>query len=129
MVAEAFIGEVPQGYIVHHIDGNKQNNVVTNLEIITKKEHAMKTLAQNPHLFVGMNNYNRYERPRRIRQYTLDGHFLAEYVNSTVASEFTGICGRNILQVAAKAEYKPGKTRYQAGGYVWKFSDECEDSI
>lgn len=121
------MGEIPRGYAVHHIDGNKQNNAVTNLEIITVKEHARKTMEQNPHYIDGMNNYNKYERPKRIRQYTLDGHFLAEYVNGKVASRFTGVCRRNILQVATKKEYKPGKTRSQAGGYVWRFADECED--
>lgn len=34
LVAEHFIGKIPKGYHVHHKDGNKQNNVVTNLEII-----------------------------------------------------------------------------------------------
>ena len=35
LVAEHFIGEIPKGYHVHHIDGNKQNNKVTNLSIIS----------------------------------------------------------------------------------------------
>ena len=27
------------GYVVHHIDGNKRNNKISNLQILTKKEH------------------------------------------------------------------------------------------
>ena len=124
LVAQAFIGNIPDGYEVHHKDGNKQNNNVSNLEIVTKKEHRIKTMAQNPNSCDGMNHYNRYEKTRRLRQYTQYGQFIAEYVNGTVASHYTGICQRNILQVATHAEYKPGKTRSQAGGYVWIFSDE-----
>jgi len=45
MVAEAFIGPYPKDKEINHIDGNKQNNSVENLEYITKTEnmnHAIK---------------------------------------------------------------------------------------
>ena len=124
LVAKAFIGDIPDGYEVHHIDGNKQNNTMQNLEIISKKEHRVKTMAMMPDYCDGMNRYNKYERTRRIRQYTPDGQFIAEYVNGAVASHYTGICHRNILQVASKSEYKPGKVRKQAGGFVWRYAEE-----
>jgi len=38
----------------------------------------------------------------------------------------TGVCGRNILQVANETEYRHGMKRSQAGGYVWKFKEEGE---
>lgn len=39
----------------------------------------------------------------------------------------TGICQRNILQVANKEPYNSkGSIRKQAGGYVWKFEKESE---
>ena len=124
LVVKAFIGDVPHGYQIHHIDGNKQNNNVENLEIILNREHKLKTMAQIPTCCDGMNKYNKYERAKRIRQYTLDGQFIAEYVNGAVASHYTGICQRNILHVASEAEYKPGKVRKQAGGFVWRYAEE-----
>lgn len=39
IVAEAFIGKIPKGYHVHHIDGNRLNNHVSNLQIIDKVSH------------------------------------------------------------------------------------------
>ena len=39
LVAEAFIGEIPIGSVVNHIDENKANNDVSNLEIITQLEN------------------------------------------------------------------------------------------
>lgn len=38
LVAEAFIGDVPDGMDVAHWDGNKSNNGVDNLRICTRKE-------------------------------------------------------------------------------------------
>lgn len=119
LVAEHFIGEIPIGYHIHHKDGNKQNNIVTNLEIIHPKNHVQETIKQNPHFLDGMIRYNRYERPRRVRQYTLNGDFLAEFANCIIASEHTGVCSRNILRVANGEE-----NRKQAGGFVWKFANE-----
>lgn len=127
LVAKEFIGEIRKGYHVHHKDGNKQNNRVDNLEIISPLKHRAETARQRPNLTKAMNEYNKYERPIRIRQYTQDGHFLAEYINAKVASDMTGVCQRNILQVANKEPFNnKGNIRKQAGGYVWKYADESE---
>jgi hypothetical protein len=124
LVVEAFIGEIPIGYEVHHIDGSKQNNHVDNLQIIELRQHRIMTILEHPDFTEGMNKYNKYERPRDILQFTIDGYFIAKYVSARVASEITGICQRNILQVANNDEYKPGMVRKQAGGYVWKFEEK-----
>jgi NUMOD4 motif./HNH endonuclease. len=119
LVAQTFIGGIPKGYHVHHKDGNKQNNRVDNLEIIHPAKHVAETYKQNKRLFEGMNRYNRYVRPKRVIQYTLAGDFIAEYANATLASNYTGVCQRNILQVASGEQ-----GRKQAGGFVWKFAEE-----
>lgn len=125
LVAEAFIGEIPKGYHVHHKDGNKQNNHVENLEIIHPAEHSLESIKINPNCIKGMNNYNKYKKTRRIRQYTKDGHFIAEYVNGAVASRLSGVCERNILQVAGKTPFNDaGNYRKTAGGYKWVYADE-----
>lgn len=121
LVVEHFIGPIPKGYQVHHIDGNKQNNHVDNLEIISQRTHAILSRIDNPKMIEGMVNYNQNIRPKKIYQYALDGSFIAEYSNSAEASKATGVCSRNILQVANKDEYKPGHIRKQAGGFVWSF--------
>lgn len=125
LVAKHFIGDIPKGYHVHHKDGNKQNNFVENLEIIHPSKHWHETEKNNHKVIQGLNDYNRYTKTRKVQQFTLDGIFLAEYVNGEVASRMTGICQRNILQVASKTPFNSkGNVRKQAGGYIWKFSDE-----
>jgi hypothetical protein len=42
LVAQAFIGPIPEGYFVDHIDCNKEHNYVTNLQIITNSENIKR---------------------------------------------------------------------------------------
>lgn len=44
LVAEAFIGKIPEGYVVDHIDCNPENNYVTNLQIITYSENSKRAV-------------------------------------------------------------------------------------
>lgn len=37
---EQIYGKIPEGYIVHHIDGDKLNNNIQNLRIMTSSEHS-----------------------------------------------------------------------------------------
>lgn len=39
-VWEFYNGKVPEGYQIHHIDCNKNNNEIDNLKLISKSEHA-----------------------------------------------------------------------------------------
>jgi len=39
-------GPIPKGYQIHHIDGNYENNDISNLECLSPKEHALR----HPHM-------------------------------------------------------------------------------
>lgn len=51
LIADAFIGDIPDGYVVNHKDGDKTNNIVSNLEIVSKRDdilHAYATGLRKP---------------------------------------------------------------------------------
>ena len=40
LVAEAFIGEIKDGYVINHLDYDRSNNRVENLEIVSQKDNV-----------------------------------------------------------------------------------------
>lgn len=50
---EKEIGKIPIGFDIHHIDGNRQNNDLSNLECLSKSDHTKK---YSPHHNQHVNN-------------------------------------------------------------------------
>ena len=126
-VMRAFVGECPDGYEIHHKDGNKQNNVLSNLEYITPKEHNKITLSRNPHMLDGMHSAKRTGGKGIVQQYSQGGELLGEFNSGMEAQRITGVKSQNIWQVINKTPLnKKGKTRKRAGGYIWKLKEEGE---
>jgi hypothetical protein len=61
-------GEIPKGYDIHHIDHNKDNNEISNLKMILKREHSLlhsKELTEEQKA-KKIKNFNEKARPKAI---------------------------------------------------------------
>lgn len=70
LVAMAFLNHVPCGYklVIDHIDDNKLNNNVSNLQIVTPRENAYKTQGNYSSKYKGVSWHKSSERwSARIR--------------------------------------------------------------
>lgn len=112
LVAKAFIPNPNNLPTVNHIDGNKHNNNVSNLEWATYSEnntHALRTGLRKP-------------RGTPTAQYSLSGEFIACFPSESEAARATG------LSRAAISHCLHGRTR-QSQGYVWKIQSESATTI
>ena len=106
LLGRGFIPNPDNKAHINHIDGNKTNNSLDNLEWATEKEnsqHAVDT---------GLTTYTHCEKP--ISQYTDDWDFIATFKSSREASKATNVAFQNISKVLRGI-------RPRAGGFRWKY--------
>ena len=62
-----FKGDIPDGYVVDHIDNNCQNNSLDNLQILTQEQNLIKRYLDNPN-----NNRNQWDAIKKNEQKNQD---------------------------------------------------------
>lgn len=62
LVYEETYGIIPEGYVIHHIDENKLNNDISNLQMLTPSEHASIHMMGEKNPFYGKKGINRGKR-------------------------------------------------------------------
>ena len=109
LVAFAFLENLENKQIVNHIDGNKTNNSVSNLEwctIAENNQHAIDT---------GLKKIYK----RKIIQYTIDGELVKEFNSIVEAVNETKI---------GTIKHVLHKKQNTAGGFIWKYLDKIEEN-
>ena len=104
LIATTFIDNLANKSSVNHIDGNKMNNCVTNLEWVTIQENN-----QHNHNIGLIKRFT-----RKIGQYNLDNILIKEFASIVEAKKQTNVTSiKEVLNNRQKT----------AGGFIWKYLD------
>lgn len=107
LIYQTYIGEIPEGMVIDHIDGNTKNNSLDNLRCVTPKENC-----NNP------NTTKKLYKP--VIQLSLDGNILNKFksvmeasnsVNGSKYGEHIGACCNNKRKTAYGYKWKWDTTR------------------
>ncbi len=112
IIAKAFIPNPDNMPTVNHIDGNKQNNEISNLEWVSYSDnntHALRLGLRSP-------------RGCRVSQYSKDGVFLREYKSVSEAARISGV-SRGMISHCINGRLK------HASSFVWKKLSESPTTI
>ena len=110
LVAEAFIKNPLNKKEVNHIDENKQNNNVDNLEFVTRRENV-----NHSHIIERLANKN----SKPILQFSLDDEFIKQWKSASEVGRTLNIDPSCIIKVCR------GK-RKQCCGYKWRYANKKE---
>ena len=111
MVALAFIDNPDNKPYVNHINGNRSDNNVENLEWVTPSENTQH--AVDTGLF-------KSGRARAVVQYNLNGEQMATFESATEAARQTG-GSQSKITMCCRGQ------RDSANGYQWRYYDDIQD--
>lgn len=110
LVAKAFLPNLKNKKQVNHIDGNKENNNIDNLEWVTSSEN-------NKHAFI--TGLNKPHNMRKVNQYDLQGNFIKQWNSITDFLKENSLNLKNSnITTCCKGKRK------NAYGFIWKYADE-----
>lgn len=97
-----FKGTIPDELVINHIDEDKTNNRLDNLEVITRSQNTVHSIASS-------------RLNKSVNQLSLTGDFIATFPSIKAASEATGTCNAGISKVVRGNQ----KT---SGGFIWRYA-------
>lgn len=117
LVVEQFIGKIPVGYEVNHLNMIRDDNRVSNLEICTPSENVRHSFLNSNRRTCGWGRFgilNPVSRP--VLQYDLNGNLINEFAAINEAERRTGIPASGITKCVT-LKYKT------SGGFMWKYKN------
>ena len=127
------VGDIPKGYEIHHIDFNKDNNDISNLQLLSRadhrKVHAMLLTPEQREW--RRNNLNTNARPKACEWHGSEAgrQWHSEHAKNQVRHQHEHtcvICGKTFFTTAPVSKYCSGACK--ARGYRRRHCESKESS-
>lgn len=112
LVAQTFIPNPNDYPYVNHIDGNRQNNCVSNLEWCTPSQNSLHAAKLQERKFY----------TRAVNQYSLEGKYMLTYHSIREAGLETNTNPEKISEVC-------NRSRVSTNRYQWRYVDDEQDVL
>ena len=104
LIYEAFFGEIPTGYEIDHIDGDRQNCATENLRLSTHKANTNNPMGIERYKIANAIEKGKYNRERLIKAQSKEAYNEAVKVYLNLV-EKRGSCGVWLLMKEAHVGY------------------------
>ena len=117
LVWESFNGSIPEGYEVNHINEDKTDNRLCNLNLMTRTQNVnwgtkIERTSQN---LRGIH-INRKDQSVPVAQYSLEGEFIASYPSTMEAERQNPSLFHTAISACCKGKVKTH------GGFIWRYA-------
>lgn len=109
LVWETFNGPIPAGFEVNHINEDKSDNRLANLNLLTHKD--------NVNWGTGIERATQ-KQSHQVAQYTKSGELVNVYPSLNAAARQTGFYMSSIMNCCKGIGYKT------VGGFVWRYAEQ-----
>lgn len=126
LVAQAFLGDCPDGYEVDHINTIRDGNMLCNLRYVTRKEQfslnettkqRKAETVKNPEWRKRHAEACKKALSKPVNQFTLDGQFVRTWACTREAERELGFA-HSAISKCCLGKYK------QAYGSIWRYKNE-----
>lgn len=113
LVCLSFLGEDKIKKQVNHIDLNKANNNLNNLEWVTPRENSIHRYKNIPSKLKGRGG-KKHHNNKKVIQMDINGNFIKIHYSMTLASKETNT---NLSSISTCCN----GNRKKANGYLWRY--------
>ena len=117
-VWECFNNVIPEGKVIDHINNNKEDNCLCNLQLITQKQNCKKSAKERDYTFAAKNHENR----KCVKAINKDTNEVTYYYSMSAVQQHLGI-NSGIVKMVAEGlnNCKSGFSKKDGHSYTFEY--------
>ena len=126
-VWECYNGIIPDGKVIDHINNNKKDNRLCNLQLMTPQQNCKKSAKNRDYSFAAQNHKNR----KCVKAINKDTNEVTYYYSMSAVQQHIGINAGIVKMVCESINgYKSGVSKKDGNSYTFQYikQDDLPDN-